>query len=122
MGDLAGITHDLQSYKMSCSEELTRVGCDVVKTKNSLESLEKEYSLVGKLMHRAKYLKRKEFLQNLLADYEKRMGELELEMAVYNHFGLNPPPDIPNRDKIMALIEARDSKMDVVFLVEMGQM
>lgn len=122
MGEMSGVTHELKSYIMSCSEEISRVESDIYQTQKALDEHEQAYPGLAKVIHRGKYSKRKEFLQNKLSELKTRQADLELEMKIYKNYGLNPPADLPNREKVMSIIQARDTKMDIVFMVEMGQM
>jgi hypothetical protein len=121
MGSLSGITHNLQEYIRSCNEDISRVSREVSDYKRRLADLTAE-SRLYKIFKVASYKQRKSVIEETLARLEAQLSDLQLEMNTYKRFGLDVPQNIPSYEKIKNLIEARDSKLDVVFLVEMGLM
>ena len=121
MGQLSGVTHSLQSYRMSCSEELHRVEREIWDNQRSYEKLLAE-SAMYKIFKGSRYRQRKAQLENTIANLEARKKDLQLELRIYSHYGLEIPTNIPEYERYQAIIEARDNKLDIVMLVEMGMM
>ena len=121
MGEMSGVQHDLQTYKNSCIEDMRNVERDIADNKRRLESVMSESGLY-KVFRASKYKQSKSYYEKIISQLEARFRDLQLEMSAYLKFGLDIPENIPEYEKLKELIEARDSKLDIILLVEMGLM
>ena len=121
MGELSGISHSLQEYIRICNDDISRISRDVSDYKRRLADLMAE-SRLYKIFKVASYKQRKSVIEETLSRLESQLSDLQLELNAYRKFGLDISQDIPAYNKIKDMIEARDGKLDIIMLVEMGMM
>lgn len=121
MGAMSGVEHSLQSFRSSCDEELHRVEREIWDNQRWLSELMEE-STMYKIFKGSKYRQRKAHLEKTIEGLEARKKELQLELRIYSEYGLNIPENHPERERFQRIIEARDNKLDIILLVEMGMM
>ena len=121
MGQLSGITHDLQSYKNSCSQEASHVRGDIYDIERKLKELNSA-SAWERIAHGREIKKRKEYLEQSLHHLKQRLNKLNLEMEIYNRYGLTPPPTAYGYEEMIKQIEEREQKLDIVSMIDLGLM
>lgn len=121
MGQLSGITHDLQSHKNSCLQEASRVRSDIYDIERKLKELDSA-SAWERITHGREIKRRREVLEESLSKLKQRLNKLDLEMDMYNRYGLNPPPTAYGYEEMMKQIEEREQKLDIVSMIELGLM
>lgn len=121
MGSMSGVDHDISAYRSSCSQEINRIESELHDKKRKLANLMAE-SRLYKIFKSSQYKERKNSIECAIREIEKRLEELNFEMRIYKSYGLNIPQNLPDYEKIMEIIRARDTKLDIILLVEMGLM
>ena len=112
--------YQLDSFKMSCNEELVNVEAEMYKVEQGLKRL-KDTPAVERLLHHSKIKQRRAWLEKSYAEYAQRRESLLLEQEVYKRYGLNIPSG-PEFDRVRKLVEARHGKLEIVEMIDCGLM
>ncbi len=112
---------NISNYKNNCMQ-------DIVDTEYMLRDFKRRYVEINqesgfyRIFKASKYREKKKAIEKRIAELEEKLKELKLELEIYNTFGLDIPQNISNYHQIMAMIERRDKKLEILILIEMGQM
>ncbi len=121
MASELGIDHSVESLKISCNEDISRIQSDVYDYERKLSEVQ-QVTGMSKLIHGGQIKRRREFLEGEIANRKKKLAELQLEMEIYDRYGKDIPKDAPNYERMKKMLDNRINKLEIVLMIDLGMM